>query len=58
MRLGKDTLVFTKHINDTMSVGLLSQTYLAAIKAETVYVPIVKWNHNGKRNLASINTWY
>ncbi|XP_053513621.1 MORC family CW-type zinc finger protein 3 isoform X1 [Artibeus jamaicensis] len=40
MRLGKDAIVFTKN-GETMSVGFLSQTYLEAIKAEHVVVPIV-----------------
>ncbi|XP_054149717.1 MORC family CW-type zinc finger protein 3 [Melozone crissalis] len=40
MRLGKDAIVFTKN-GDTMSVGLLSQTFLEATKAEHVMVPIV-----------------
>ena len=40
MRLGKDTLVFTKN-TQTMSVGMLSQTYLRNINATTVLVPMV-----------------
>ena len=45
MRIGKDALVFTKHATSgTKSVGFLSQTFLAEIKAETVLVPIVTWN--------------
>lgn len=40
MRLGKDTLVITGR-GGTFSVGLLSQTYLDAIAAETVLIPIV-----------------
>jgi hypothetical protein len=43
MRLGQDALVFTRK-EHTMSVGLLSQTYLKNIKAETVLVPIVSWS--------------
>ncbi|XP_054434174.1 MORC family CW-type zinc finger protein 3 isoform X2 [Pteronotus mesoamericanus] len=43
MRLGKDAIVFTKN-GETMSVGFLSQTYLDAIKAEHVVVPIVAFN--------------
>uniref|UniRef100_A0A674KAS0 CW-type domain-containing protein n=1 Tax=Terrapene triunguis TaxID=2587831 RepID=A0A674KAS0_9SAUR len=39
MRLGKDAIVFTKN-GETMSVGLLSQTFLEATKAEHVIVPI------------------
>lgn len=51
MRLGKDALVFTKHLN-SISVGFLSQTYLTAINASTVYVPIVTWTHSGKCTLS------
>lgn len=40
MRLGKDALVITGR-DGTFSVGLLSQTYLEAIAAETVLIPIV-----------------
>lgn len=40
MRLGKDALVFTKDA-ETCSVGFLSQTFLEAIGADTVLVPIV-----------------
>ena len=43
MRIGKDALVFTKQFA-TKSVGFLSQTFLAEIKAETVLVPIVTWD--------------
>ncbi|XP_056007396.1 uncharacterized protein LOC125665437 isoform X2 [Ostrea edulis] len=43
MRLGKDAIVFSR-CKDMMSVGLLSQTYLKAIKAETVMVPIISWD--------------
>ncbi|KAL9968840.1 hypothetical protein ACROYT_G020979 [Oculina patagonica] len=39
MRLGKDAIVFTKNA-ETRSVGFLSQTYLEAIKAETILVPM------------------
>uniref|UniRef100_A0A8D0GTC7 MORC family CW-type zinc finger 3 n=1 Tax=Sphenodon punctatus TaxID=8508 RepID=A0A8D0GTC7_SPHPU len=39
MRLGKDAIVFTRN-GEIMSVGLLSQTYLEATKAEHVMVPI------------------
>ncbi|XP_053561919.1 MORC family CW-type zinc finger protein 3 [Bombina bombina] len=43
MRLGRDTIVFTK--NDIgMCVGMLSQTYLETIKAEHVIVPIISFN--------------
>ncbi|NXK86470.1 MORC3 protein, partial [Formicarius rufipectus] len=44
MRLGKDAIVFTKN-GDTMSVGLLSQTFLEVTKAEHVMVPIVTFTH-------------
>lgn len=44
MRLGKDALVFTKH-KETRSLGFLSQTYLAAVKADTIFVPIVSWSN-------------
>lgn len=44
MRLGKDALVLTKQ-RYTRSIGYLSQTYLEAIKAETVVVPIATWDH-------------
>lgn len=47
MRLGKDAIVFTKN-GDTKSVGFLSQTYLEAIKAETILVPMVTWDSDGK----------
>ncbi|XP_021365556.1 MORC family CW-type zinc finger protein 3-like isoform X5 [Mizuhopecten yessoensis] len=47
MRLGKDAIVFTRQVT-TMSVGLLSQTYLNNINAETVRVPIVTWNLSDK----------
>ncbi|XP_068181096.1 MORC family CW-type zinc finger protein 3 [Antennarius striatus] len=40
MRLGRDTLVFTKN-GGCQTVGLLSQTYLENIKAQAVIVPIV-----------------
>ncbi|VDI48480.1 MORC family CW-type zinc finger protein 3-like isoform X1 [Mytilus galloprovincialis] len=43
MKLGNDALVFTRQAN-YMSVGMLSQTYLKNIKAETVLVPIVSWS--------------
>jgi hypothetical protein len=43
MRIGNDAVVFTKEV-DTMSVGLLSQTYLQAIDADTIYLPIVTWD--------------
>ncbi|XP_037687631.1 MORC family CW-type zinc finger protein 3 isoform X2 [Choloepus didactylus] len=45
MRLGKDAIVFTKN-GESMSVGFLSQTYLEAIRAEHVIVPIVSFNRH------------
>ncbi|CAI9739999.1 family CW-type zinc finger 3-like [Octopus vulgaris] len=42
MRLGRDALVFTRNLN-SMSVGMLSQSYLEAVREETVLVPIVTW---------------
>uniref|UniRef100_A0A8C5T419 MORC family CW-type zinc finger 3 n=1 Tax=Malurus cyaneus samueli TaxID=2593467 RepID=A0A8C5T419_9PASS len=44
MRLGRDAIVFTKN-GETMSVGLLSQTYLEVTKAEHVMVPIVTFTN-------------
>lgn len=52
MKLGKDALVFTRQKN-TMSVGLLSQTYLNNIKAETVLVPIVSYSLPDKMRATS-----
>lgn len=46
MRLGRDAIVFTK-TSETKSVGFLSQTYLEAIKAETILVPMVTWDSDG-----------
>lgn len=46
MRLGKDAIVFTK-TRDTMSVGLLSQSYLEAIGAQRVMVPIITFRRDG-----------
>ncbi|KAK3594492.1 hypothetical protein CHS0354_030012 [Potamilus streckersoni] len=43
MRLGKDAIVFTRN-KDSMSVGLLSQTFLKNINADSVLVPIVTWD--------------
>lgn len=47
MRLGKDAIVFTKN-GETMNVGLLSQSYLEAISAEHVVVPIVTYTYQRK----------
>ncbi|KAL5264781.1 hypothetical protein ACHWQZ_G005748 [Mnemiopsis leidyi] len=47
MRLGKDALVLSRHghgKDSIASVGLLSQTYLSAIKSETILVPTVSWS--------------
>ncbi|KAJ8255547.1 hypothetical protein COCON_G00194110 [Conger conger] len=46
MRLGKDAIVFSK-TRDTMCVGLLSQTYLEAIRANHIVVPIVTFARVG-----------
>eukprot|EP00063_Salmo_salar_P054768 XP_014029603.1 PREDICTED: MORC family CW-type zinc finger protein 3-like isoform X2 [Salmo salar] len=44
MRLGRDAIVFSKSLDgDTMHVGMLSQSYLAQIKAEQIIVPIVSF---------------
>ncbi|XP_012943141.1 MORC family CW-type zinc finger protein 4 isoform X2 [Aplysia californica] len=42
MRIGKDALVFTR-CRESASVGFLSQTYLAAIRADSVQVPILTY---------------
>ncbi|XP_060716967.1 MORC family CW-type zinc finger protein 3b isoform X1 [Tachysurus vachellii] len=47
MRLGKDAIVFTK-TRDSMSVGLLSQSYLQAIKAQQILVPILTFRRDGQ----------
>ncbi|XP_068596495.1 MORC family CW-type zinc finger protein 3 [Brachionichthys hirsutus] len=47
MRLGRDTLVFTKN-GGCQSVGMLSQTYLENIKAQAVIVPIVPFSQHTK----------
>ncbi|CAO2622902.1 MORC family CW-type zinc finger protein 4 [Lemmus lemmus] len=48
MRLGKDALVFTKN-GGTLTVGLLSQTYLECIQAQAVIVPIVPFSQQNKK---------
>nr|KAF6478133.1 MORC family CW-type zinc finger 3 [Molossus molossus] len=53
MRLGKDAIVFTKN-GESMSVGLLSQTYLEAINAEHVIVPIVAFNKHYIRQMINL----
>jgi hypothetical protein len=55
MRIGDDAIVFTKEV-DTMSVGLLSQTYLQAINADTIYLPIVTWDK--KTNILSTANFF
>ncbi|KAF1527359.1 MORC family CW-type zinc finger protein 3, partial [Eudyptes sclateri] len=55
MRLGKDAIVFTKN-GETMSVGLLSQTFLEVTKAEHVMVPIVTDPTESKNSLKAILT--
>ncbi|CAN2387567.1 zinc ion binding [Pristimantis euphronides] len=50
MRLGKDAIVLTKRESE-MHVGMLSQSYLEAIKAENVIVPIISFN---KQNILSL----
>ncbi|XP_051564447.1 MORC family CW-type zinc finger protein 3a isoform X2 [Myxocyprinus asiaticus] len=47
MRLGKDAIVFSKK-EESMCVGLLSQTYLQEIQAENVIVPIVSFKRIGQ----------
>ncbi|XP_042546013.1 MORC family CW-type zinc finger protein 4 isoform X1 [Dipodomys spectabilis] len=48
MRLGKDALVFTKN-GSTLTVGLLSQTYLECVHAQAVIVPIVPYSQQNKK---------
>ncbi|KTF82192.1 hypothetical protein cypCar_00039682 [Cyprinus carpio] len=43
MRLGRDALIFTKN-GGCQSVGMLSQSFLQAIKAQAVIVPIAPFN--------------
>ncbi|XP_038849472.1 MORC family CW-type zinc finger protein 3-like isoform X2 [Salvelinus namaycush] len=47
MRLGRDALIFTKN-GGCLTVGMLSQSYLQAIKAQAVIVPIVPFNQQTK----------
>ncbi|XP_053483638.1 MORC family CW-type zinc finger protein 3-like [Ictalurus furcatus] len=47
MRLGKDAIMFSKK-DDTMCVGLLSQTYLENTGAQNVIVPIVMFTNTGQ----------
>ena len=46
MRIGTDALVFTR-CQTSASIGFLSQTYLKAIEAETVLVPILEYHLPG-----------
>ncbi|XP_053436671.1 MORC family CW-type zinc finger protein 4 isoform X2 [Nycticebus coucang] len=48
MRLGKDALVFTKN-GGTLTVGLLSQTYLECVQAQAIIVPIVPFNQQDRK---------
>ncbi|XP_048884452.1 MORC family CW-type zinc finger protein 4 isoform X1 [Brienomyrus brachyistius] len=48
MRLGKDALIFTKN-GGCISVGMLSQSYLEAVNAQAVVVPIVPFNQQTKK---------
>nr|XP_020022778.1 MORC family CW-type zinc finger protein 4 [Castor canadensis] len=48
MRLGKDALVFTKN-GGTLTVGLLSQTYLECVQAQAIVVPIVPFSQQNKK---------
>uniref|UniRef100_A0A672Q2Z4 MORC family CW-type zinc finger 3b n=1 Tax=Sinocyclocheilus grahami TaxID=75366 RepID=A0A672Q2Z4_SINGR len=50
MRLGKDAIVFSK-TRDTMSVGLLSQSYLEAIGAQRVLVPMITFRRDGHNHV-------
>nr|XP_055034683.1 MORC family CW-type zinc finger protein 3 [Misgurnus anguillicaudatus] len=47
MRLGRDALIFTKN-GGCQSVGLLSQSFLQAINAQAVIVPIAPFNQQTK----------
>lgn len=46
MRVGKDAMVFTKN-GKSCSVGFLSQTFLDAIQATEVLVPMCTWDNVG-----------
>ncbi|NXD14303.1 MORC4 protein, partial [Nothocercus nigrocapillus] len=52
MRLGKDAIVFTKN-GGALTVGLLSQTYLEHVHAEAVTVPLVPFNQQNKKIIAT-----
>ncbi|XP_018613060.1 MORC family CW-type zinc finger protein 3-like isoform X2 [Scleropages formosus] len=53
MRLGKDAIVFSK-TTESMSVGLLSQTYLETIRAQQVVVPIVTFRRVGQNQAEDV----
>lgn len=53
MRLGKDAIVFTK-TRDSMSIGLLSQSYLQAIKAQQIMVPILTFRRDEQNLYPSV----
>ncbi|XP_004710086.1 MORC family CW-type zinc finger protein 4 [Echinops telfairi] len=52
MRLGKDALIFTKN-GGTLTVGLLSQTYLECVQAQAVIVPIVPFSQLTKKMIVT-----
>ncbi|XP_064167305.1 MORC family CW-type zinc finger protein 3a [Anguilla rostrata] len=54
MRLGKDAIVFSK-TRDTMCVGLLSQTYLEAVRANHIVVPIVTFARVGHNQFRALS---
>lgn len=56
MRLGKDTLVFTKN-GCYLTVGLLSQSYLECIQAQAVIVPIVPFSEQSKKMIVTEDSW-
>lgn len=43
MRIGADVLTFTIK-NDIKTVGFLSRTFLSAVNAEEVLVPMASWD--------------
>ncbi|XP_067103959.1 MORC family CW-type zinc finger protein 3 isoform X1 [Osmerus mordax] len=47
MRLGRDALIFTRN-GGCQTVGMLSQSYLQAIRAQAVIVPMVPFNQQTK----------
>lgn len=49
MRLGQDAIVFSKS-KKALCVGMLSQTYLKAIKADQIIVPIVCFEQGRSNN--------